>query len=165
MLTSPSHPARTTPRLSRIWTTLTLIAAVLMMLACMQVTTLKTAPASILRLEVLLDGGLAPTSQVKVAVTIITTSSAWVKFAGHQKLTCNGVTIPEVDSPQANEPPVQRWFHVNRPVWCTGLCTPMRMDTRPRLSFQRRRRILYNLSHKSLGPVSGSTEYRDSDAS
>jgi hypothetical protein len=107
MFTSPPQPARTTSRLARIWTIVTLLASVLVMLACTQVTRLEKAPASNLRLEVLFQGGLTPGSQVTVAVTIVTSSAAWVEFAGHQKRTCNGVTIPEVDSAQHNAPPTR----------------------------------------------------------
>jgi hypothetical protein len=107
MLTPPPRPARTTRRLARIWTIVTLLASVLVMLACMQVTRLEKAPASILRMEVFFQGGLVPASQVKISVSITTTPNAWVQFAGHQKLTCNGVTISEVDSGRSNDPPTR----------------------------------------------------------
>ena len=92
MLTPP-HPTHTTLGLARIWTMLTLLAAVLMILACMSVAKLKAAPATTLQLAVVLQGGLVPALQVKISVYITTTPNAWVQFAGHQKLTCNGVNI------------------------------------------------------------------------
>ena len=107
MLTSPPRPAHTTRRLARLWTTLTLLAALLMILACMSVAKLKAAPATTLQLTVVLQGGLVPASQVKISVYITTTPNAWVQFAGHQKLTCNGVNIPEVDSLNSNGPPTR----------------------------------------------------------
>jgi hypothetical protein len=107
MLTSPPHPAHTTRRLARTWTTLTLLAAVLMMLACMSVAKLKAAPATNLNLSVVFEGGLAQVSKVKISVYITTTPNAWVQFAGHQKLSCNGVTIPEMDSGRSNDPPIR----------------------------------------------------------
>jgi hypothetical protein len=107
MLTSPPRPAHTTRRLARIWTIVTLLAAVLMLLACMSVAKLKAAPATTLQLTVVLQGGLVSASQVKISVYITTTPNAWVRFAGHQKLTCNGVNIPEVVSLNSNGPPTR----------------------------------------------------------
>jgi hypothetical protein len=88
---SPPRPRFARP--TRLWITLILLASILILLACMQVTKLERAPASILRLEVLFQGGLTQGSQVTIAVVITTTSNAWAQFAGHQKLTCDGVTI------------------------------------------------------------------------
>jgi hypothetical protein len=107
MHTPLPRPARTTRQLARIWTALVLLAAVFVMLACMQVTRLEKAPASNLRLEVLFQGGLVSASQVKISVSITTNPNAWVEFAGHQKLTCNGVTIPEKDSGKSSDPPIR----------------------------------------------------------
>jgi hypothetical protein len=85
----------------------TLLASVLLLLACMSVTKLKAAPATTLQLTVVLQGGLVSASQVKISVYITTTPNTWVQFAGHQKLTCNGVNIPEVASLISNGPPTR----------------------------------------------------------
>jgi hypothetical protein len=71
------------------------LAVVPLMLACVRVTSLATAPAAALHVELLFHGALVPGRDVTVGVRVRDEHGSFVAFMGSQRLSIDGVEIPE----------------------------------------------------------------------
>jgi hypothetical protein len=85
------------------------VAAVLIpvILACTSVTALDRAPAPALRITVIFTGVLIPGATTSVTVLVNDAHNNPVAFTGGQRLTINGIMIPEQDSGQ-HTPPLRK---------------------------------------------------------
>lgn len=88
-------PRHLRPRL-RLRALLAAIAVVPLVLACTSVTSLESAPAAALRVELLfLHGALVPGRDVSVRVRVRDEHGNFVAFTGGQRLSIDGVAIPK----------------------------------------------------------------------
>jgi hypothetical protein len=99
------HPLRT-PRspVSRLRALLVALAVIPLALACTNVTSLDSASASSLRVNIFFTGALAPGENATVSVQVMDAHGDYVAFTGGQQFAIDGETIPEHDTGQHTPP-------------------------------------------------------------
>jgi hypothetical protein len=92
-----------TPRhlIVRLRALLVAVALIPVLLACSNVTSLDSAPASALRITVLFAGALIPGATTTVTVSVDDAHRNPIVFTGGPRMSINGVAIPETDQQMA----------------------------------------------------------------